>query len=226
VAERGNVQTDSVVEASTRAVPDGVSTTRWSELLPALEAAPFPRPRETPGIPQIAPSSARTSTSPVSGGNSADSASAQTARSQLLDAALASAQFEDCAPTRDSLQPVPDSSQIEDHQHHNNAVGTTAPGTIAPSSNFTSALTPQQIARVYPLLTAQRSNDMLDMISNIQCGFNNVPISPTLPAMPDLNEYKETQKQLEILMNLQKSQQSRVQELHCVLVSLDSSRSN
>jgi heat shock transcription factor len=192
VAERGNEQTGSVVEASTRAVPDCVSTTQGFELLPALKAAPFLQPRETPGIPQMAPSSARKSTSPVDGRHSADSVTAQTARSQLLDATLASAQFEDCATTRNLLQSVPDSNQIENHQHNINVIGTTAPGTIALPFDFTSALTPQQIARVDPPLVAERSDDMLDIVSNIQCCFNDVPISSMLPAMPDLNECKET----------------------------------
>lgn len=88
VSERSNEQTDGVVEASNRAVSDGVSTTRGLELLPALKAAPFLQPRETSEIPQMAPSSARTFTSPVNGGRFADSVSAQSRR-QLAPGAVA-----------------------------------------------------------------------------------------------------------------------------------------
>jgi hypothetical protein len=102
--------------------------------------------------------------------------------------------MEDCAPARDSLQSMPNSSQIENHQHDINTIATTAPDTIIPSLNFTIVLSPQQIARVDPLPVAQRSEDMLDRVSNVQRGFKNVSISLTLPAVPDLNEYKETPK--------------------------------
>jgi hypothetical protein len=89
---------------------------------------------------------------------------------------------------------MPNSSQIENHQHDINTIATTAPDTIIPSLNFTIVLSPQQIARVDPLPVAQRSEDMLDRVSNVQRGFKNVSISLTLPAVPDLNEYKETPK--------------------------------
>ena len=95
-----------------------------------------------------------------------------------------------------------------------NATNATSPGTAAPSFDFNSALDHYQTANGNSPLTPQQRDDMLAMISNSQGGSNNnALVSPTPPAMPDMNQFKETQKQLEILTNLQKSQDSKVHEL-------------
>jgi heat shock transcription factor len=112
------------------------------------------------------------------------------------------------------LQAVPDSDQMMNLINGVNATNATSPGTAAPSFDFNSALDHYQTANGNSPLTPQQRDDMLAMISNSQGGSNNnALVSPTPPAMPDMNQFRETQKQLEILTNLQKSQDSKVHEL-------------
>jgi heat shock transcription factor len=43
---------------------------------------------------------------------------------------------------------------------------------------------------------------------------NNALVSPNPPAIPDLSHFKQTQQQLEMLTNMQKRQDAKVQDLH------------
>jgi hypothetical protein len=131
--------------------------------------------------------------------------------SQPLDATSVIVHLKDRVPIQDALKFVFDSMKTTSLLNDTKTTAITTIGTRAPSFDFTSTLSPEQIPGADPPLVAQRSDDMLDIIPYIQCGFKSALISPTLPAMPDLNKYKETKKQLDILMSLQKVQQSRVQ---------------
>jgi heat shock transcription factor len=221
-AQQGGQQTGSVVEDFTEAVPENNNTMqrfkRPQLLLPAPTVAPVPQFQGLPGMPgmaQTAPNSARTSTSPINGDRNTRPASARPASSQPPPhTASTSPQVKNDAPTPDMLGSVPDSGQMMDLINGVNATNATSPGTAAPSFDFTSALDHYQNANGNSPLTPQQRDDMLAMISNSQGGpNNNALVSPTPPAMPDMNQFRETQKQLEILTNLQKSQDSKVHEL-------------
>lgn len=217
MAQQGGQQTGSVVEDFTEAVPESNNTMqrfkRPQLLLPAPTVAAAPQ--GMPGMAQTAPNSARTSTSPMNGDRTSRTASARPPSSQPpTHTTSTSPQVKNDAPTPDVLQSVPDSDQMMSLINGVNATNATSPGTTAPSFDFNSALDHYQNANGNSPLTPQQRDDMLTMISNSQGGsHNNALVSPTPPAMPDMNQFRETQKQLEILTNLQKSQDSKVHEL-------------
>jgi heat shock transcription factor len=216
--QSGQQQTGSVVEDYTEAVPDNGNTVqrfkRPQLLLPAPLTASPPHQQGMQGMAQTAPSSARTSATPVNTNTSARVPSERPASSRAPYATSTSPQIKNDAPTPDMLQSVPDSDQMMSVIEGVNATNATAPNTAAPSFDFNSALDHYQNANGNSPLTPQQRDDMLAMISNSQGAQNNNALtSPTPPAMPDMNQFRETQKQLEILTNLQKSQDSKVHEL-------------
>lgn len=217
MAQQSGQQTGSVVEDFTEA-PEGNNTMqrfkRPQLLLPAPNVAPVPQFQNLSGMAQTAPNSTRTSTSPINGDRSTRTPSARPASAQPPHTSSTSPQVKNDAPTPDMLQAVPDSDQMMNLINGVNATNATEPSTAAPSFDFNSALDHYQNANGNSPLTPQQRDDMLAMISNSQGGSNNnALVSPTPPAMPDMNQFKETQKQLEILTNLQKSQDSKVHEL-------------
>lgn len=128
-------------------------------------------------------------------------------------AASVSPQVKNEAPTPDMAQ-APESDQMMSLINSVNATNASSPNTAAPSFDFNSALDHYQTANGNSPLTPQQREDMLAMISNSQGGSNNnALVSPNPPAMPDMNQFKETQKQLEILTNMQKTQDNKVHEL-------------
>lgn len=212
-------QQGSVVEDFTEAVPDnGNQMQRFNKrpqlLLPAPSATSPSQSQQQPGSARTTHSSKRPSTSPTTGEKNLRSASARpTSSSQPPPAASVSPQIKNDAPTPD-MQSVPESDQMMSLINSVNATNASGPSTAAPSFDFNSALDHYQNANGNSPLTPQQREDMLTMISNQQGNSgNNALVSPNPPVMPDLNQFKETQKQLEILSNMQKTQDNKVHEL-------------
>lgn len=214
-------QQGSVVEDFTEAVPDNNTNQmqrfkRPQLLLPAPTAASPPQSQQQPSSARTASASARTSTSPINGFRDTRTESARPESSHAQTTASVSPQIKNDAPTPDMLQSAPESDQMMSLINSVNATNASAPSTAAPSFDFNSALDHYQTANGNSPLTPQQREDMLAIISNSQgnsSGNNNALISPTPPAMPDMSQFKETQKQLEILTNMQKTQDSKVHEL-------------
>lgn len=217
MAQQGGQQTGSVVEDFTEAPESNNTMQRFKRpqlLLPAPNVASIPQFQNLAGTAHTAPNSTRTSASPMNGDRSTRTPSARPASAQPPHTSSTSPQVKNDAPTPDMLQAVPDSDQMMNLINGVNATNATEPSTAAPSFDFNSALDHYQTANGNSPLTPQQRDDMLAMISNSQGGSNNnALVSPTPPAMPDMNQFRETQKQLEILTNLQKSQDSKVHEL-------------
>jgi heat shock transcription factor len=219
MAQQGGQQTGSVVEDFTEAVSESNNTMqrfkRPQLLLPAPLVAPAPQLQGMGGISQTAPNSTGASASRINIDQNARPASVRPASSQLPSHSVStSPPIKNDAPTPDLLQSVPDSDQMMNLINGVNATNASSPGTTAPCFDFNTALDHYQNANGNSPLTPQQRDDMLAMISNSQGGSNNSAlVSPAPPQMPDMNQFRETQKQLEILTNLQKSQDSKVHEL-------------
>lgn len=120
------------------------------------------------------------------------------------------------ASTPNVLDSVPESDQMMSVINSVNATNASDASTAAPSFDFSSALDHYQNANGNSPLTPQQRDDMLALIANQHGGDassnnNNALVSPTPPAIPDLNRFKESQQQLEMLTNMQKQQDARVQ---------------
>lgn len=218
MTQQGGQQTGSVVEDFSEAVPESGNTMqrfkRPQLLLPAPGATSPQQAQGMLGIAQTAPNSARTSASPITGAQPGRFSSARPSSTQPPPSSSTSPKVKNDAPTPDMINSVPDSDQMMSLINGVNATNANAPTTAAPSLDFTSALDHYQNANGNSPLTSQQRDDMLAMISNSQGGSNNnALVSPTPPAMPDMNHFRETQKQLEMLTNMQKSQDSKVHEL-------------
>lgn len=209
-------QQGSVVEDFTESGPEmnnQMQRFKRPQLLLPAPAATSPTQNQQQSAPaRIAPSSARTSASPMNGDRVTRAGHSRATSSQPL-AASVSPQVKNEASTPDMTQ-APESDQMMSLINSVNATNASSPNTAAPSFDFNSALDHYQTANGNSPLTPQQREDMLAMISNSQGGSNNnALVSPNPPAMPDMNQFRETQKQLEILTNMQKTQDNKVHEL-------------
>ncbi|KAK5134827.1 hypothetical protein LTR08_006059 [Meristemomyces frigidus] len=193
---------------------------RYVKRLPLLlEPGPLAHHQQNlqqPGLATTAPNSARESISPpnekVQRG-STSSAPSDGANLRSTDSPVVKTD----APTPNVLHQVPESDQMMSLINSVNATNASTPSTTAPAFDFSSALEHYQNANGNSPLTAQQRNDMLALIgqhSNDLTDNNNALVSPQAPAMPDLNQLKQTQQQLEMLTNMQKHQDAKVQELN------------
>jgi heat shock transcription factor len=172
-------------------------------------------PHPAPGSAHTAPPSARSSASPILGQQPPSRPPAMRSSSgQSLPAA--SPHVKNDAPTPNMLNSVPESDEMMSLINSVNATNASASVTAAPSMDFHSALDHYQTANGNAPLTPQQRDDMLAKIANQQgnTSQNNALISPTPPAMPDLNQMREQQqRQFDKLMNMQQAQAARVAEL-------------
>ncbi|WPG97827.1 Hypothetical protein R9X50_00060800 [Acrodontium crateriforme] len=120
----------------------------------------------------------------------------------------------DDAPTPDILHQIPENDQIMSLINNVNASNGSTLNTSA--IDFSAALDHCQNADGNAPLTAQQRRDVLSLMASQQgnASHANALISPEPPAMPDLNHFRQTQQQLEMLTNMQKQQDSKVQELN------------
>lgn len=211
MAQQNNQQHGSVVEDFTDAVPESnnqVQRFKRPQLL-----LPGPEAPQQPGTTQTASTSARSSISPVNESQRNRASSAKPSSSQPPQSI--SPQVKNDAPTPDLLNTVPESDQMMSLINSVNATNASSSGTAAPAWDFNSALNHYQNANGNAPLTPQQRDDMLAMMASQQGGSNgnNALVSPTPPAMPDLSQIKQSQQQLEMLTNMQRTQDDRVQEL-------------
>ncbi|KAK5115893.1 hypothetical protein LTR62_000349 [Meristemomyces frigidus] len=209
-------------QGSVEEVPDGAADQsnrmprfmkKQPLLLPGPPALLQPQQQQQQGTAATAPPSTRTSTSPPNGdvkrGSTSTADRASTSTSPVV---------KDDAPTPNLLNTVPENDMMS-LINSVNATNASTPSTTAPSFDFTSALEHYQHANGNAPLTPQQRQSMLSLMAN-QPGAentlntNNALISPQPPTMPDLNQLKATQQQLEMLTNLQKAQDEKVQELN------------
>jgi heat shock transcription factor len=129
--QSGQQQTGSVVEDYTEAVPENGNTVqrfkRPQLLLPAPLTASPPHQQGMQGMAQTAPSSARTSATPVNANTSARVPCERPVSSRAPYATSTSPQIKNDAPTPDMLQSVPDSDQMMSVIEGVNATNATAP---------------------------------------------------------------------------------------------------
>jgi len=167
-----------------------------------------------PGTAVTEPTSARTSVSPP--GEPFKRGRPSSVPPENIKSGTASPRVKDDAPTPNILHQVPEKDEMM--SLINNINTTNASITSGASTyDFSTALDHYQTANGSAPLTPQQRNDMLALIAN-QHGNdptqNNALISPLPPTMPDLNQLKATQQQLEMLTNMQKLQDEKVQELN------------
>ncbi|KAK4548415.1 hypothetical protein LTR36_009325 [Oleoguttula mirabilis] len=172
---------------------------------------------QQPGSAVTAPNSARASVSPpddFSQRASTSSAPPDTTKPR----STASPVVKDEASTPNVLQQAPESHQMMSLINSVNATNASSPNTTAPTFDFSSALHHYQNSEGNAPLTPQQRDDMLALMvgqhGHDQSNSNNALASPHPPAMPDLNQLKRTQQQLEMLTNMQKQQDEKVQELN------------
>lgn len=211
-------QHGSVVEDFTDASPEqNQQMQRYTKKQPLLLTAPQGERDMQRGSAATAPSSARSSVSP---GNDDRSSTQPNGRGQMEsgkdpNAKTASPQIKDDAPTPDLVNQVPESNDIMSLINSVNASSGNTPN--ATGFDFTSALDHYQNANGNAPLTPQQRDSMLSMIANQQnhgTSTNNALTAPDPPAMPNLEQIKHTQQQLDALSNMQKQQDDRVQELN------------
>ncbi|EMC97345.1 hypothetical protein BAUCODRAFT_33067 [Baudoinia panamericana UAMH 10762] len=172
------------------------------------------------GSAVTAPNSARTSVSPPNGSLKRESTSSvPPVDGGKTSESTASPIIKNDAPTPDLLHSVPENDQMMSLINSVNATNAaSASGEMAPALDFSSALEHYQRANGNAPLTPQQRDNMLSLIANqhaVNSGDgNNALISPHPPQMPDLNRMRETQQQLEMLTNMQRQQDEKVQDLH------------
>ena len=188
--------------------------------------------RQQRGQATTQPNSERSSLSPPNAGSQRGSASSARPErpSNLKPNSSASPVVKTDAPTPNMLNQVPENDQMMSLINSVNATNANTPSTAAPAFDFTSALDHYQTANGNAPLTPQQRDDMLALMaanqpqqpsnssSSTTAGgprhHDNALISPQPPAMPDLEQLKQTQHQLDMLTNLQKQQDAKVQELN------------
>ncbi|KXL49090.1 hypothetical protein M433DRAFT_483818 [Acidomyces richmondensis BFW] len=194
---------------------------RFTKRPPLLLPGPIAPLQQQDGLQQphtavTEPNSARTSVSPPGGPSKRENSSS--VPPENINQGTASPRIKNDAPTPNFLNKVPEKDEMMSLINNINSTNASAiAGTTAPTYDFSTALDHFQTANGHTPLTAQQRNDMLAMIAN-QHGNdptqNNALISPQPPPMPDLNQFKATQQQLEMLTNMQKLQDEKVQELN------------
>ncbi|KAK5112667.1 hypothetical protein LTR85_011178 [Meristemomyces frigidus] len=185
-------------------------------LLGAAPLAHLQQNLQQPGSAVTAPNSARASISPPIDGSQRGSTSS--VPDSAKPRSTGSPVIKNDAPTPNVLQQIPESDQMMSLINSVNATNASTPSTTAPAFDFSSALHHYQNSDGNAPLTPQQRDDMLALMvsqhGHDQSNNNNALASPHPPAMPDLNQLKETQQQLEMLTNMQKQQDAKVQELN------------
>nr|POE94935.1 isoform beta of heat shock factor protein 2 [Quercus suber] len=214
-------QHGSVVEEFNDAPNDNsAQLQRYVKKAPLLLGAPYPSAQsqspllQPPGSATTQPSSARQSTSPP-GDTSHQESRAAASSSRLGTTSTASPAVKQEAGTP-QLKQIPENDEMMSLINSVNATNASTPNTAAPAFDFNSALDHYQNANGNAPLTPQQRDNVLALMAN-QNGNgnnNNAMISPQPPVMPDLNQLRQTQQQLEMLTNMQRQQDDRVQELN------------
>lgn len=186
---------------------------------PLLLPAPSPNSQTLqPGTSSTAPNSVRASPSPPADGLTHRARTSSAQPPPGTQGPSASPQMKNDAPTPNMLDQLPESEDMMSLINSVNATNASTPNTAAPALDFSSALDHYQNANGHSPLTKQQRDDVLSMMANQQqgnsSGNNNALVSPNPPAMPSLEQYTQTQKQLEMLTNLQKEQDQKVQDLN------------
>jgi heat shock transcription factor len=117
------------------------------------------------------------------------------------------------------LEQLPENDQMMSLIQSVNANNANDTNASPPAFDFSSALDHYQNANGNSPLTPQQRDHMLSLINQhtgqtANNSNNNALVSPVPPAMPDLSHFKQTQQQLEMLTNMQKRQDAKVQDLH------------
>jgi len=117
--------------------------------------------------------------------------------------------------------PFTENDEIMSAIHNANA--NTAQFSQAPQIDLPAALNSYQHQDGHTPLTPQQRSDVLALMANntsaalpnggLGTNANNALTSPQPPPMPSLDQFAETQKQLDLLQNLSEEQNSRVQSL-------------
>jgi heat shock transcription factor len=117
-----------------------------------------------------------------------------------------------------SMTPLPETDEIMSAIQNANANAGQS-GNQAPQFDFPAALSNYQTAGGNVPLTTQQRNDVLSLMANNASAqnTNNALTNPHPPEvnrlLDDLNQYRETQQQLELLQKMSEQQNSRVQSL-------------
>ncbi|KAK5004844.1 Heat shock transcription factor, partial [Cryomyces antarcticus] len=179
-----------------------------------------------PGRVTTAPPSVRSSVSPPAVDvNPADGSSTQqqaanrdggnTQGSNLHGSSAPSPVVKTDAETPNLLNQVPENDEIMSLINDVNA--THSSGVDRQGLDFSSALDHYQNSDGNYPLTQQQRNEMLTLMANSSNGgaaqSNNALVSPDPPPMPSLEQYNQTQEQLDMLQRLQMEQDAKVQQL-------------
>nr|POE64998.1 isoform beta of heat shock factor protein 2 [Quercus suber] len=214
-------QHGSVVEEFNDAPNDGrAQLQRYVKKTPLLLGAPFSAAQsqspllQPPGSAITQPSSARQSTTPP-GDTTHQEGRTMASNSRINVPSSASPVVKEESKTPQPQQ-IPESDQMMSLINSVNATNASTPNTAAPAFDFNSALDHYQNANGNAPLTPQQRDNVLALMANQHgsTGSNNALISPQPPVMPDLNQFRQTQQQLEMLTNMQRQQDDRVQELN------------
>ncbi|KAK5681116.1 Heat shock transcription factor [Elasticomyces elasticus] len=170
--------------------------------------------QQQPGSAVTAPSSARTSVSPPHDGARDSTSSAPPDRAQSKSTTT-SPVIKDDAPTPNVLDQIPERDEMMSLINSVNATNASTPSTAAPAFDFSSALEHYQTANGNAPLTPQQRDNMLALMGShtgADVKGSNALTSPA-PTMPDMNQFRQTQQQLEMLTNMQKRQDDKVMDL-------------
>lgn len=217
-AQHGSV----VEEFNDPSVDSSTQVQRFVKKTPLLLGAPVP-PAEArspthfqpPGSAMAQPNSTRPSKSPPNNPTYRESTSATPEHPNFKIPNAASPETKTEARTP-QLHQIPESDEMMSLINSVNATNASTPQTAAPAFDFTSALDHYQNANGNAPLTPQQRDNVLALMANQHgdADNNNALISPQPPVMPDMNQLRQTQQQLEMLTNMQRQQDDRVQELN------------
>ena len=118
-----------------------------------------------------------------------------------------------------SITPLPETDEIMSAIQNANANANAGQSSQAPQFDFPAALSNYQTAGGHVPLTPQQRNDVVSLMANNASAqnTNNALTNPHPPEvnrlLDDLNQYRETQQQLELLQKMSEQQNSRVQSL-------------
>jgi heat shock transcription factor len=213
--QRGE-QPDGVFEDFTETELESGNTMQGWEMLAAPGAA---SPATLQGAPEMAKAArcfAKTSPSQTNGEKFARTESVRAARSRTLHAPFAHAPLGVYASLPDVPKSLLGFDQAVGLPHDASATNTISPGSTAQSLDFTSASDRLIVPTSTPSLILQQRNDMLAMILNSRDCFSKDSTPPAPPVVPEIDHSKQIQKQLEILVDLQKCQKRRFDKLSCL----------
>jgi heat shock transcription factor len=213
--QRGE-QPDGVFEDFTEAELESGNTVQGWEMLAAPGAASSATLQGAPEMAKTARCFAKTSPSQTNGEKFARTESVRAARFGTLHAPFAHAPLGDNA----SLPGVPKSllgfDQAVGLPYDASATNTIAPGSTAQSLDSTSASDRLIVPTSTSSIILQQRNDMLAMILDSRDCFSKDSTPPAPSVVPKMDHSKQIQKQLEILVDLQKCQKRRLDKLKCV----------